>query len=523
MLVHDHAATFIVRAAGDSMIGAGISHGDELLVDRSKTPRDDDVVIAVLDGELTVKRLELGPHGVVLRAENANHPDITVPELSDLQTWGVVTDCIPSGPPVIAHVDVNSAYASFERVFNPALEAVPLVVLSNNDDMVVAASREAKALGLDLGKPWFELQPTAGMSGIVAVSSNYELYGDMSRRVMEVLERFTHDLDVYSIDEAFLTVDRVTASDPEAMTRLGHDIKNTMRRLLGVPVCVGIAETRTLAKLANRAAKKIDDFDRVCVWPAIDTVWRGRLMRALPVSEVWGIASRLELRLGGHGVMTVWDLATVDPAHIRALFNVVVMRTALELRGVACIGPEADHTGKKQQIILSRSFSEKVTSAGTMRQALSIYAQQAATRLAKHSQVAHTLTAFAGTSHWAQDKHHPTVTVRLPFPTADPVELTKAAHRLLPQIVESARYARAGLLLTDLTRTGAQRPFEIFRSRHEDAGIATLIDQVQKKTGKDSLGLGYAGLRPGPSWQMKRAMLTPRATTNWAELTTVRA
>jgi DNA polymerase V len=424
---------------------------------------------------------------------------------------------------VIAHVDVNSAYASFERVFNPALEAVPLVVLSNNDDMVVAASREAKALGLDLGKPWFELQPTAGMSGIVAVSSNYELYGDMSRRVMEVLERFTHDLDVYSIDEAFLTVDRVTASDPEAMTRLGHDIKNTMRRLLGVPVCVGIAETRTLAKLANRAAKKIDDFDRVCVWPAIDTVWRGRLMRALPVSEVWGIASRLELRLGGHGVMTVWDLATVDPAHIRALFNVVVMRTALELRGVACIGPEADHTGKKQQIILSRSFSEKVTSAGTMRQALSIYAQQAATRLAKHSQVAHTLTAFAGTSHWAQDKHHPTVTVRLPFPTADPVELTKAAHRLLPQIVESARYARAGLLLTDLTRTGAQRPFEIFRSRHEDAGIATLIDQVQKKTGKDSLGLGYAGLRPGPSWQMKRAMLTPRATTNWAELTTVRA
>jgi DNA polymerase V len=505
------------------MTEAGISDGDELLVDRSKTPQDGDVVVAVLDGELTVKRLELGPHGVVLRAENANHPDITVPELSDLQTWGVVTDCIPSGPPVIAHVDVNSAYASFERVFNPALEAVPLVVLSNNDDMVVAASREAKALGLDLGKPWFELQPTAGMSGIVAVSSNYELYGDMSRRVMEVLERFTHDLDVYSIDEAFLTVDRVTASDPEAMTRLGHDIKNTMRRLLGVPVCVGIAETRTLAKLANRAAKKIDDFDRVCVWPAIDTVWRGRLMRALPVSEVWGIASRLELRLGGHGVMTVWDLATVDPAHIRALFNVVVMRTALELRGVACIGPEADHTGKKQQIILSRSFSEKVTSAGTMRQALSIYAQQAATRLAKHSQVAHTLTAFAGTSHWAQDKHHPTVTVRLPFPTADPVELTKAAHRLLPQIVESARYARAGLLLTDLTRTGAQRPFEIFRSRHEDAGIATLIDQVQKKTGKDSLGLGYAGLRPGPSWQMKRAMLTPRATTNWAELTTVRA
>ncbi|MEV0949053.1 hypothetical protein [Promicromonospora sp. NPDC050249] len=146
---------------------------------------------------------------------------------------------------MIAHVDVNSAYASFERVFNPALETVPLVVLSNNDGMVVAASREAKSLGLDLGKPWFELRSTAARSGVVAVSSNYELYGDMSRRVMEVLERFTHDLDVYSIDEAFLTIDRRTTADLEAMTLLGHDIKKTVRRLLGVPVCVGIAETRT--------------------------------------------------------------------------------------------------------------------------------------------------------------------------------------------------------------------------------------------------------------------------------------
>lgn len=424
---------------------------------------------------------------------------------------------------MIAHVDVNSAYASFERVFNPALEEVPLVVLSNNDGMVVAASREAKALGLDLGKPWFELRPDAGRLGVAAVSSNYELYGDMSRRVMEVLERFTHDLDVYSIDEAFLAVDRRTAADPAAMIRLGVDIRVTLRRLLGVPVCVGIAPTRTLAKLANRAAKKIPGFGGVCVWPAVDAGWRERLMRALPTSQVWGIASRLERRLGGHGVLTVWDLATADPARIRQLFNVVVMRTALELRGIACIGPEEDRTGRKQQIIVSRSFSEKVTEAAVMRQALSIYAQQAASRLVRHHQVARTLTAFAGTSHWADDKHHPSVVVRLPFPTADPVELTRAAHRLLPQIVHGARYARAGLLLSDLTTAGAQRPFEIFRSPHEDAGIATLIDRVHKKTGKDSLGLGYAGFRPGPSWQMRRAMLTPRATTHWAELTTVRA
>lgn len=424
---------------------------------------------------------------------------------------------------MLAHVDVNSAYASFERVFDPSLEGRPLVVLSNNDGMVVAASKEAKALGLDLGKPWFELRPHAQRLNVAAVSSNYELYGDMSRRVMEVLERFTHELDVYSIDEAFLTVDRRTAADVEALTRLGRDVKDSLRRLIGVPVCVGIAPTRTLAKLANRTAKKVDVFDGVCVWPATRPEWRQRLMEALPVSEVWGIAGRLERRLNGYGVRTIWDLATADPVQVRKWFNVVVMRTALELRGVACIGPEEDRTGKKDQLIVSRSFSEKVTTRDGIRQALSVYAQQAAARLVRHSQVARSVDAFAGTSHWTEQKHYPRVRVRLPFPTADPVELTRAAHQLLGQIEDGTRYARAGLMLTDLLPAGVHLPLEPFRQPHEDAGIAALVDGVQKKAGKDALGLGYGGFRPGPSWQMKRGMLTARATTHWAELARVRA
>jgi len=397
------------------------------------------------------------------------------------------------------------------------------VVLSNNDGMVVAASKEAKALGLDLGKPWFELQPHAKRLNIAAVSSNYELYGDMSRRVMEVLERFTHELDVYSIDEAFLTVDRRTAANVDSMTRLGRDIKDTLQRLLGVPVCVGIASTRTLAKLANRTAKKVPVFDGVCVWPATRPEWRQSLMEALPVSEVWGIASRLERRLSGYGVTSIWDLATADPVQVRKWFNVVVMRTALELRGVACIGPEEDRTGKKDQLIVSRSFSEKVTTRDGIRQALSVYAQQAAARLVRHSQVARRVDAFAGTSHWTEQKHYPSVRVQLPFPTADPVELTRAAHQLLSQIEDGTRYARAGLMLTDLLPAGIHMPLEPFRQPHEDAGIAALVDGVQKKAGKEALGLGYGGFRPGPSWQMKREMLTPRATTHWAELARVRA
>ncbi|WP_344001122.1 DUF4113 domain-containing protein [Microbacterium paludicola] len=259
------------------------------------------------------------------------------------------------------------------------------------------------------------------------------------------------------------------------------------------------------------------------MWPATRPEWREKLMRSLPVSEVWGIASRLERRLAGYGIESVWDLANADPAQIRKWFNVVVMRTALELRGVPAIGPEEDRTGKKDQLIVSRSFSEKVTTVNGIRQALSIYAQQAATRLVKHQQVAKQLQAFAGTSHWNEQKHYPSVAIRLPFPTADPVELTRAAHRLLPQIEDGIRYARAGILLTDLLPAGIHLPLEPFRQPHEDRGIAQIVADVQKKAGKDALGLGWGGVKPGPSWQMKRERLTLRATTHWSELVTVRA
>mgnify|MGYP001546892172 CR=1 FL=1 len=414
---------------------------------------------------------------------------------------------------------MNSAYVSWERVFDPTLEGVPAVVLSNNDGMVVASSKEAKALGLDLGRPWFELRPHAARLKLRALSSNYTLYADMSRRVMEILARFTPDLQIYSIDEAFFEVSPRIAKDPDAMTALGREIKDTLRRLVGVPVCVGIAPTRTLAKLSNRCAKKVEAFDGVCVWPATRPEWREALMSHLPVSEVWGIASRLERRLAGIGVTTIAELAAADPVLIRKTFNVTLMRTALELRGVPAIVAEEDRTGKKDQLIVSRSFAEKITTKEGMRQALAIYAQQASSRLVRHNQVAKSLTAFAGTAYSAEQTRFPSQVVRLPFPTADPVELTRAAHRLLPQIEEGVRWARAGIMLTDLRTADVVQPLELFRHPHEEAGIATLIDKVQKKAGgQDLLGLGWGGMRPGPSWQMQRGMLSKRATTHWDEL-----
>lgn len=403
------------------------------------------------------------------------------------------------------------------------LTAFSTAVLSNNDGMIVASSREAKALGLDLGRPWFELKPHAERLQLTALSSNYELYGDMSRRTMEVLARFTPDLEVYSIDEAFLRVSPRIAGDVQALADLGRDIRDTVRRLIGVPVCVGIAETRVLAKLSNRTAKKLPVFDGVCVWPGTRPDWRLSLMKRLPVSEIWGIASRLERRLVAMGITTIADLAAADPVQIRKAFNVVVMRIALELRGIPSIAAEEDRTGKKEQLNVSRSFSEKITTRAGMRQALSVYAQQASARLVKHQQVAKLLTAFAGTSHYSEQRSFPSVLVKLPAPTADPVELTRAAHTLLPLLEDGTRYARAGIMLTDLRPAHVYEPLAPFRHPHEDLGIAELIEKVQRREGRDLLGLGYAGLRPGPAWQMKREMLTPRATTHWDELVTALA
>ena len=407
------------------------------------------------------------------------------------------------------------------------------IVLSNNDGMVVAASRDAKAMGLDLGEPWFKIRPHAERLGVTAVSSNYELYGSMSAKCMAILSRFTADLDVYSIDEAFLTVPPHIVREPGAMIAWAREIKDTLRRLVGVPVCVGVARTRTESKLANKWAKKAPAFDGVCVWPEIREEDRQQLMGRLPVSEVWGIASRLEKRLNALGIKSIAELATTDPTFIRKNFNVVVMRTALELRGVPCIGPEPDHTGSKQQLIVSRSFGEKITTVTEMRQVFSIYAQRAAARLVRHGQVAKLLTAFAGVSAFGDPtipgadaprrSLHPQIVARLPTPTADPVQLTKAAHSLLPQLSDGVRYARAGIMLTDLRKADEHQTLDMFRHAHEESRIAELMDRVQRKTGRQALGLGYAGIRPGPSWQMKRGMLTRRATTHWDELATAYA
>ncbi|MHA6969368.1 Y-family DNA polymerase (plasmid) [Glutamicibacter bergerei] len=419
----------------------------------------------------------------------------------------------------IAHVDVNSFYVSCERAFDPTLEGRPVIVLSNNDGCAVARSAEAKALGIEMGAPWFKLAADADRINLVAKSSNYELYGEMSGRVMKLLGRFSAWVEVYSIDEAFLGV----TGTVDELQVLGEQIKAEVFRLTGLPVCVGIAKSKTLAKMANKTAKHITELGGVCVWDRAPRTTTENLLARLPTVEIWGIGPRLTKRLRGLGIWTAKDLRDADEVRIRDKFSIVQMRTVLELRGIPCIPMEEERV-IKDQLIFSRSFSDPVTDRVGMEQVMGIYAQQASARLHKHQKQAKILSAWAMTSYYNQHQdHQPTITVKLPGPSADPVVLTKAAKQLLPQILVGVKYARAGVVVMDLQPTAMQETFDPFVSAHEAKQIGPLIAQIRAECGVKSIGLGAAGLQRGPAWEMRREMMSPRYTTHWRELMTVKA
>ncbi|WP_309080768.1 Y-family DNA polymerase [Zhihengliuella sp.] len=436
---------------------------------------------------------------------------------------------------LFALVDVNNFYVSCERVFDPGLEGRPVVVLSNNDGCVVARSAEAKALGIRTGAPWFKLAPLAEQQGLVARSSNYELYGDMSARAMEVIGRFGAWQEIYSIDESFLGL---PDGDATAAVEAARTVREAVRRHVGLPVCVGVASSKTLAKFANHVAKNNPGFGGVCSLGSMPAEQLRRLQERLPATEVWGVGRRSGEKLEGLGISTVADLRDADPAWIRRKFSVVLQRTVLELNGTPCI-PPIDERADAHQIMFSRSFSQPVGSAAEMREVMAVYAQSAASRLASRGLRASVVTAFAGTSRFAAGPaSNPTVSVPLAAPTDDPIEIVRAAVNALGgRVAPDAAYARAGVVLSGLTPAGAplQQELDLFSALAADhdspAGAACpdeapqlseVLGRVKSRFGQTSIGLGRGGLSEPAAWSMRRQFSSPKFTTEWKDLPLVR-
>ena len=424
-----------------------------------------------------------------------------------------------SAAPQFALVDVNNFYVSCERVFQPRLEGIPVVVLSNNDGCAVARSNEVKALGVKMGTPWFQLQDLARQHGILAFSSNYTLYGDMSNRVSRILRDFCPELEVYSIDESFLRIETVAKLYGGAVA-MGQQIRARIRQWTGLPVCVGVGPTKTLAKFANHLAKKHAVFDGVCDLHALTRAQRLGWMQRIDVGEVWGVGSRIRKHLSAMGIDTVLDLRNASPKELRSHFGVVIERTCNELRGISCLELE-DMAPSKQQIMCSRSFGKAVETLEELRESVTTYLATAAEKLRRQHSVAGAVYVFVMTNRFKAEEpqYNASITVPLAEPTDDTRVLTHAALKGLDAIYRTGfRYKKAGVLLTLLSDKNSRQStlFEDPVAREKSARLMAAIDAINHTYGRGTVRCGTSGVAQG--WAMRAGNRSPRFTTRWDEL-----
>lgn len=422
---------------------------------------------------------------------------------------------------MFALCDVNSFYASCETVFRPDLWGKPVVVLSNNDGCVIARSAEAKALGVKMGEPYFKQKDLFRRCGVVCFSSNYELYADMSQRVMSTLEELSPRVEIYSIDEAFC--DLTGVRNCRNLTDFGREIRQTILQRTHLTVGVGIAQTKTLAKLANHAAKKWQ-CQTGGVVDLSNQERQRKLMAALSVDEVWGVGRKISKKLEAMGIKTVLDLADTDIRFIRKHFNVVLERTVRELRGESCLELE-EFAPAKQEIICSRSFGERITDYDTMRQAICSYASRAAEKLRGEHQYCRFISAFVKTSPFALNEpyYSNSASVKLLTPTQDSRDIINAATRCLDAIwQEGYRYQKAGVMLGDFFSCGVAQ-LNLFDENAPRPGSEKLMAVLDMLNGREGRGtLYFAGQGIQQQWKMQRGMLSPRYTTRASDLLCVR-
>ena len=412
---------------------------------------------------------------------------------------------------MFALVDCNSCYASCEQIFRPDLRGKPVVVLSNNDGCIIARSKEAKALGIPDLQAYFKVRPLLEHHRVAVFSSNFRLYGDISRRVMDTLRHFSPDIEIYSIDEMFLELSGID----QALNNYGQTMRQTLWKQIRMPVSVGIAPSKTLSKLANHAAKNIPDCEGVCL---LDSPYKWQwLLRRVPVTKVWGIGSRIGRRLADMSIHTAWDLASSNPKTIRRQFNVCVERTIEELNGNPCLEIE-DIPPDKKQIYCTRSFGEKPTEITPLLQAVSLYANRAAEKLRKQQHLALTIHVFIHTSPHRPNYYSNSTVVKLPYPTDDSRVIAASAKQAVRSIYRPGHaYLKAGVGLIELTdrKHHQQDIFQSPQSPKADELMKTL-DGINRRYGRGTAFIAGEGVKK--RWSMRQAHCSPHYTTNWNQL-----
>ena len=415
-----------------------------------------------------------------------------------------------------ALADCNNFYASCERVFDPSLEGRPVVVLSNNDGCVIARSQEAKDLGVRMGEPLFKCRKRIKDDSLVIRSSNYTLYDDMSRRVVESIREFIPDIEIYSIDEVFLNLEPLADRDVDLICRRA---RRAVLQWTGIPISIGIGPTKTLAKLANRIAKKDLSTGGVHRVSQLEAE-RTETLAGVAVEDVWGIGRRWAKRLHELGIRTALDLSRVPPMEIRRGFNVVAMRTALELRGTACQEVEEVETPRRT-LVRSRSFGSMVTRWEDMSEAIASHATRAAEKLRNEGGHAGRISVFVQTNRFREDlpqygrsgsrELQPATNVT-PVILAHALDLGRALWR------PGYHYKKAGVVLCELTFEGVQGALFDQRDHERDTRLMATLDRINQRMGAKTVHPAATGFSEHQKWAMRQSFRSPRYTTRWTDI-----
>ncbi|WP_019961742.1 Y-family DNA polymerase [Woodsholea maritima] len=416
---------------------------------------------------------------------------------------------------MFALVDCNNFYVSCERAFNPGLKNKPVVVLSNNDGCVVSRSNEAKALDIDMAAPYFKIQKEYEACGGIACSSNYQLYGDMSARVMHILRETGARFEAYSIDEAFLEFGR---DDPAQLTQLAHEVRDSIHQWTGIPVAFGLAPTKTLAKLANHVAKK-----NTGVFEIRTEDQRLQVLRKTELCDIWGIGRRLSRRLAHEGLTNAYDLACWDPRQARKVMGVVGERLLRELNGQPCLA--ISDLAPRQNILSSRSFGKLTSKKEDLAEAMACYSVRACEKLRRQNSLALGVYAFISTPRHGPQPFHEGLSYTLPAPTQDSAQIIKITHKLLDRIFQPGlKYQKCGVMLLNLVQVGEEQLSLLAPAPDpRQARLMATLDHINHRDGRNTIFYGAQGIERKHTWAMRCGRRSPRYTTQWSELPKVYA